>query len=130
MMLAGMLHRHPCELRADFQRFYGLNLDDIGTAYSYLHAADLTACLPRESSTVRAESPALEWTDSEYLLWSIEYSLRILRWQNTKDGQKGSNKPKPIPTPAEVAKVREKVEATDLSHIAEVLGIEFNEGVN
>ena len=130
MMLAGMLKRHPCELRADFQRYYGLNLDDLGTAYTYRHAADLAACLPRESSTIRAESPALEWTEQEYMLWSIEYSLRVLRWQNTEDGRKGRNKPEKIPTPMEIAKVREKVEATDMQHIADVLGIELNEGVD
>ena len=121
--------RHPAELRADFQQYYGLNIDGMGVDFSMLHAADLAAQLPHDSRTFRAENTELEWTDRDYMLWSIEYSLRVLRWQPTKDGQKDRNKPRPLPTPADRARVEEKVSATDLNYIAEQLNIEM-EGVN
>ncbi|HAM15342.1 MAG TPA: hypothetical protein DCP91_05700 [Eggerthellaceae bacterium] len=124
-MLAGFLVKHPCELRADFQRVYGLNLDDMGESYTYRHAADLAVMLPRDSLVFLAEHPELEWSDRDYFLWSIEYSLRVLKWQNTKDGQKGNNQPRPIPTPADTARIRAKVDNTDLNYIAEQLGIDL-----
>lgn len=131
MVLAGFMVRHPAELRADFQQYYGLNIDGMGTDYSMLHAADLAVQLPRDSRTFRAGNRELEWTDRDYMLWSIEYSLRVLRWQPTKDGQKGRNKPKPLPTPRDRARVESKISATDMSLIAEQLNIELNqEGVD
>ena len=123
MTLARLLNERPGELRADFQRFYGLNLDGMGVDYSMLHAADLAAHLPAESATIRAEAPELEWTTAEYMLASIEFSLRVLRWQNTEDGQKGIKKPRPIDTPADFARIVRKAEATDMEYIAEQLGI-------
>ena len=122
-MLACLLARHPDELRADFQRFYGLNLDGMGVDYSTLHAALLAACLPRESATVRAERPEATWGDDTYLLAAIEYDLRVLAWQNSRDGAKGKNRPKPVQTPADVARIAAKVGNTDLKDLADKLGI-------
>lgn len=131
MVLAGFLSKHPSELRADFQQYYGLNLDGMGRDYSMLHAADLAAQLPKNSRSFVAEKPQLEWTNVELFLWSIEYSLRVLRWQPTKDGHKGANKPKPLPTPDEIDRIRTKADATDMAYIAEKLGIDINkEGVD
>lgn len=39
-------------MRADFQQFYGLNLDEMGGAYSIGHAACLAAQLPYGSRVV------------------------------------------------------------------------------
>ena len=122
-LLARLLNERPGELRADFQRYYGLNIDGMGVDYTMIHAADLAAHLPMESATMRAEAPELEWTMAEYLLASIEYSLRVLRWQNTEDGQKGVRHPRPIDTPADFARIARKAEATDMEYIAEKLGI-------
>jgi hypothetical protein len=41
-------------LRADFQQWYGLNLDDMGGDYSISHAACLAAQLPGDSRTFAA----------------------------------------------------------------------------
>ena len=117
--------KKPCELRADFQRVYGLNIDEMGESYSVRHAADLAAMLPRDSLVLKADNPALEWSDAVYLLRNIEYMARVLVWQNTKDGQKGRRKPKPVETPDERAKLREKVESTDWRYIAEQLDIDL-----
>ena len=68
MALALMRRRWPLQLRADFQQFYNLNIDEMGLANGRRHAADLAVMLPRESRTVRAEHPELEWGEAEYLL--------------------------------------------------------------
>lgn len=103
------------------QQFYGLNLDDMGAAYTPAHAAALAAQLPRESRCFRAEAPACEWGDAEYLLASIEYSCRALAWAKTKDAQRGRNVPKPLQTPAERARVASRIEHTDFEFVKNAL---------
>lgn len=125
ILLAGLLATRPDELRADFQRVYGLNIDDMGESYTVHHAAVLAAMLPSDSLVFRASNPALEWSETMYMLRNIEFLLRVLAWQNTKDGQKGRKKPKPIETPEERAKLREKALNTDWQYIAEQLNIEL-----
>ena len=49
MVLASAEVNHPAQLRADFQQFYGLNIDGMGSEYTYDHAAALAANLPRSS---------------------------------------------------------------------------------
>lgn len=52
------------------------------------------------SPLAAALEPAATWPVENYLLSSIEYSLRWLCWAKTKDGEKGRNQPKPPVTPA------------------------------
>ena len=124
------MRARPDEMRADFQQFYGLNLDDMGRAYTYLHAAALTAQLPRESRTVLADAPEAAWSDADEMLRRIEHAARVLAWQQTKDGAKGRNAPRPLPSPVEQAKVRHKVERTDVDEINRILGYGEGGGLN
>lgn len=89
--------------------------------YTPEHAAALLAQLPPKSRTFRSERPELEWGSVEALLSSIEYSLRVLRWQNTKDGQKGHNPPKPVPVPGG-GTAASKIRRTNLAFVDKVLG--------
>ena len=98
MLLARLMRDKPCELRADLQQTYGLNLDGMGRDYSVAHAACCAAQLPAGARVWR--DTAAEWTEVEYLLASIEFSLRVLKWKNTEDGIKDRNAPEPIRTPA------------------------------
>lgn len=91
--------------------------------YGFLHAACLCDQLPKESRVARAQSPELEWGDSDYLLSRIEEGIRTLVWQQTKDGQKGRNVPKPNPTPADRARIKRKLDATDVDFVNQILGI-------
>lgn len=126
-----MLAKHPGELYADFRQFYGADFDKLRGEIGEIRTADLAAQLPRESRSYRALRPELEWTDRDYILWSIEFSLRVIRWQRTKNGQSGRNAPKPLPTPKDYARVSGKAAATDMNYIAEQLGIELDqEGVD
>lgn len=99
MLLARLMRDKPCELRADMQAYYGLNLDGMGTAYSYAHAACCAAQLPAGARVWR--ETAAEWGMDTYMLHSIEHSLRVLAWQNTEDAQKRRNYPQPLTTPAQ-----------------------------
>lgn len=100
----------------------------MGRAYTFLHAAALAAQLPLESRVVRAEAPEAAWGDADEMLRRIEHSLRVLAWQQTKDGAKGRNAPRPLPSPVEQARVRRKVERTDVDEINRILG--FDKGVD
>lgn len=84
----------------------------------------MAAHLPSESALRRARGDG--WSTTERLLASIEFSLRVLRWQPTKDGHDGKNQPEMLPSPAELARMeRERDEYTqhDMDEIAEMLGI-------
>lgn len=73
--------------------------------------AMLWSALPRESRCVRRLHPECEWGVSEYMLRSIDLSLKRLWWAKTKDGEKGRNAPRPIATPAEAAGNRRRAES-------------------
>ena len=60
-------------------------------------------------------------------MWSLEYHVRVLTWQNTENGRKNRNKPQPLPNPIDRARVMDKVNATDIAYIAEQLNIELNQ---
>lgn len=111
-------------MRADFQQYYGLNLDGMGHGYSIEHAACLAAQLPRESRTIRAISPAAAWGWTENLLANIEYWLHVLAWTKTKDGEKGRNKPQRIdPSDTEEERKRRHERAVrKRAHVDSILG--------
>lgn len=121
-----MLAKHPSELYADFRQYYGVDFDKLRGEIGELRTADLAAQLPIESRSIRVLKPELAWTLHDWLMWSIEYSLRILRWQNTEDGQKGRNQPQPLPNPIDRARIVDEINATDMAYIAEQLNIEIN----
>lgn len=111
---------HESALRADFQRFYGLNLDGLGDEYTVEHAGALFEHLPKESATVKEIDPSQEWGPVEYLLARIEYDLRCLAY-----GGKGP-RPKPMKTPADCAKRKAhgpKASKHEMSKVADALGI-------
>lgn len=96
----------------------------MGVDFSYAHAAVLMKMLPSESRVARAINPENEWDDATYFLAAIEYDLRVLAWQNTKDAQKGRNHPKPPKTPHDLAEKRKRAESFDRDYIDKILGKE------
>ncbi len=64
-------HRYPNELRADLQRYYGVNFDHVGTLVSVAHVAALSACLPLGSLVLRKIEPKTTYTETEWLLLGI-----------------------------------------------------------
>lgn len=112
---------------ADFRQFYGIDLpiEDDAEFDDLPRAALLWGALPRESRTARRLNPDLLWSDGEYLLRAIEHGVQLLIWQRTKDGQKGRKQPKPLQSPGERAKAREKADRAlaNKKAVAEALGI-------
>lgn len=105
------------------QEAYGICIDDIGAGVAPRHAAALAAQLPDGGRLKRAIAPADAWSPSDYMLHSIEYSLRVLIWMQSKDAERGRNRPKPLPTPADEERIASKLRATDVDYINERLGI-------
>lgn len=112
---------------ADFRQFYGIDLpiEDDAEFEDLPRAALLWGALPRESRTARRLDPDLIWSDGEYLLRSIEHAAQVLVWQRTKDGQKGRRQPKPLQSPGERAKARERADRAlaNKKAVADALGI-------
>lgn len=86
-------------LTADFQRFYGLRLNDALQSDGVLWCADLARWLPPEAAVWGCLDPRATWSTSDYLNAMAVDALRWLVWAKTKDGQKNRRQPKPIPRP-------------------------------
>lgn len=119
-MLGTALANHKGALRADFQRFYHIDIDTFGERGA-IRAAELTQYLPPESALMRAYNPQLEWSTTDYLLWLIEYDLRVLTW--SMGGGKRANKPKPLDTPQAKKKAARPVTKAEMARVADALGI-------
>lgn len=93
MFLARQLAEHPSQVRADLQRFFGLNLDRLGDEFSAFHAASCLANLPLGASLLSACEPRLQWTQTDYLLhgiMSIAAGKEIpFPWEGKKHGIEG-----------------------------------------
>ena len=76
---------------------------------------------------MRKHAPALEWNNTEYLLWQIEFNLRALQWSLIDDkSRRGHQPPKPLPTPQERAhnlEMKQNAE-NNKAEIDKILGIE------
>lgn len=109
---------HRGELRADFRRFYMLDLDRMGEDFGALYAADLAAHLPRESALKLAVDPDCAWGEQEIILAQIEYDIRCM----SCDG-KGA-KPSPMKTPSQRRpRAAKPADAREMARVADALGI-------
>lgn len=78
-------------MRADFQRYYGLDIDEIGFGIAVHRAASLASCLPSESLTVRRlndGSIPFETLDPLNLLAVVTNCLDFISWSKTAAAQK------------------------------------------
>lgn len=129
MRLGRLLATLPDEVEADFRQYYQSDIDPgdirgVGEAIGLRHAAALASQLPDDSRVARAEGDG--WSQSERLLWSCEFSSRVLRWQPTPNGTKGLKQPTPLETPNEVrrrAEAANEYSKYDRDLTAELLGI-------
>jgi hypothetical protein len=99
-VLAAIYTKHADELRADFQQYYGLNIDCMGYKYSLTHAAVLVEQLPSNSRVYCAIDPGAAWGWQEHLQALQLNALNWLVWSKTKDAEKKRNKPKPVQAPS------------------------------
>ena len=96
MRFAGWRRAYPAQLRADFQQYYGLNLDGMGRGYTAMHAADLAVMLPSDSRTYLAIDPENSWTLEAQLSADMVNAARDLVWLEADAKRRRSNRPKPI----------------------------------
>lgn len=110
---------HADELTADLRQYYGVRRSDLPPH----EAATLAAQLPKSSRVMISANPDLAWSQTEWFLWRIEYLMRVLVWQRTKDGQAGRNQPQPLMTPSEAAQAVEARSPETRRFVDEILGI-------
>ncbi|MBT1173589.1 hypothetical protein JS528_09600 [Bifidobacterium sp. MA2] len=102
-----MLAKSPAALRADFQRFYHLDIDQIGHGIRPMRAADLAVWLPDNARIWSQFDPRAEWDAIHQLLANIADSLAFLAWAKTPEAarkgarfkgqlQRPGTKPEPI----------------------------------
>lgn len=110
MSLAVLLKHHGEALRADFRRFYTLDLLDLWRGrLGAQEAAALAVQLPPGAQVWREAGGPLAWSDEMHLLAEVEYGLAILAWQKTKAAQTGGNRPKRIQPPKPAAERRARL---------------------
>lgn len=125
-MLARLYASSRDKLEADFQQFYGLDLELMGEAYSVRHAAVLAANLPSDSRCMREISADLEWSPEMHMLSLVEHDLRALIWTVSVVNSSKTAKPpfpKRIDPPSKQRQMVERLESTDIDEINELLGI-------
>lgn len=84
-----MLRIAPDTLRADIQRFYGLNLDETGESIRVRRMADLAANLPDYALIWGKINPQAQWNATRQLLANIADNTAFLAFCKTKDASKG-----------------------------------------
>ena len=125
MFLAQALVEHRCELVADFQQVYGLNLlalalDTDEYTPDVERASILAAQLPPDSRVKRAISPLGAVTPADGILRNLEYDVRMLMWSMASKETRGEE-PEPwwFDGELEAAERRRRREAMRSSTIAD-----------
>ena len=96
MTLANELRLHEPELRADFQQYYGIDLDAaMRGGESPRRMAALLMQLPQESRTYRKEDKDAIWTADRQLQAVLINQLAGLMWGMSDPKRRGA-KPQPI----------------------------------
>jgi hypothetical protein len=100
LSLAYFLRKYRGALRADFRHYYALDLRAaLSGALSFPDIADLAANLPPGCAVWREHGGPMAWTQAEHFAAYQLHAANVANWQRTKDGQKGSNPPKPLEPP-------------------------------
>ena len=81
MILATEWRLHEAQLRADFQQYYGIDLDHaMAGGHTAHHIACLAMHLPPKARTLVSEDRDMSWGLEEVLLASVLNSLNGLLW--------------------------------------------------
>ena len=84
-----MMEAAPDVLRADLQRFYGLDMDELGYTVRVRRAADLAGNLPEEALIWRHIDERATWDTTKHLLATIADNTGFIAWTKTKDAKQG-----------------------------------------
>lgn len=87
------MSRCPSLVRADLQRYYGLNIERMGVEFSAFHAAECLSCLPAGSLTLAELDKRLTYGNVEYMLHAIMTGMAgkeiPFPWEKAKSGIDG-----------------------------------------
>lgn len=84
------------------QRFYGLDLDQLGYGLRVRRAADLAAHLPEDACIWSEINPLAEWDTTRHLLADIADNTNFIAFSKTKPAQRrGAKWTGRIPRPGE-----------------------------
>ena len=91
---------HRSALVADFHRTYGLSLSKMREwGIPLTEVCDMATQLPLDSAVRRSVDEHWQRTPEIDLLRDIEHDLRVLAWQQTSSGSKGTGYPEPMRLP-------------------------------
>lgn len=115
---------HPDEIEADFQQYYGIDLETAFEVHSPNHLSILAAQLPKDSRCIKAVTD-FEWSEEMHMLANIEHELRTLIWIQCSGGKKQRPPvPKRIESPSEAKRVKRNLEATNFDELNKAFGLE------
>jgi hypothetical protein len=119
MALVILVSRYGEELRADFRRYYHLDLLDMWRdGLSVQEVSGLAVYLPPGSLTWQRIGGPGAWTPELHLLAAIEYADRYVAWTKTADSKHGKP-PEPIKPPKD--KLREEFDLAEMEMKADRL---------
>ena len=104
------------EVVADFRECYAIDLPLAGEGWAAATDEDMArwallfAQLSPRSRCGQRIDPENRWGDAERLLWAIEHDVRSGFYMFSEDAKKRRNRPKPIQTPGERARNRERAD--------------------
>ncbi len=107
---------HRGQLTADFQQFYGLDLERLLDGGEYARCATLAANLPAGARVVSDADPRTAWTATDYILALICDNLTFLRYEL---GNGKGKKPRPLTRPQ--PRRRSKLEGVSSGRIDSLL---------
>lgn len=109
--LCRLLREHGGAVRRDLL-CAGLRLEWLGTErLTWIDLRDFVAWAPRDSAISRATNPRWWVTEEVAFLRLVERQLRVLAWQQTKDGQANPPRNAPWVIPFDAQEEREQREA-------------------
>ena len=82
-----MLTVCPDALRADMQRWYGLDMDEIGYTIRVRRAADLAVNIPEDGAVWPRLDKRLQWGTTKQLLANISDAAGFIAWTKTSEAQ-------------------------------------------
>lgn len=124
------MSRHPDELLADFQQYYGIDLWPVCQGYDPRNpdrTAALAWQLPSDGRVWKAVSPTGAYGPDVMLLRQLELDVRSFQWSFTEDAKDKSTAPEPITLPGEEEEYRRaEAEADSMAkEVAQLLGVKI-----
>lgn len=93
--LIGLLREHGEVIEADITRFFHETRPPKALIVRRLYVL-VEALIKMPESLLHKELAGDTWSLTDHLLALIHDQLAIANWQRSRDGQRGSNRPKPI----------------------------------